>query len=72
MEGREGIGRIGEGKQALSDHNKDQNYEEETSWLLDEKRQQSVKESVKPSVEAKKVSNKFPGLSVAPTATKVA
>ena len=44
----------------------------ETSGLLDEKRQQSVKESVKPSVEAKKVSNKFPGLSVAPTATKVA
>merc|ERR1719430_808687 len=43
----------------------------ETSWLLDEKRQQSGKESVKPSVEAKKVSNKFPGLSVAPTATKV-
>ena len=44
----------------------------ETSGLLDEKRQQSVKESVKPSAEAKKVSNKFPGLSVAPTATKVA
>ena len=51
------------------------------AWLLDEKRiksgdQKSEKESIKPIVEVKKdevlkVSNKFPGLSMAPTATKV-
>ena len=39
----------------------------EASKLLDEKRDQSGKESATPTVQAKKVANKFPGLSVAPT-----
>ena len=65
-----------EAKDAFADEKINQKNPKQ-AWILDEKREKPGREGVKPSnVEAKKdeiskVSNKFPGLSMAPTTTKI-